>query len=498
MRDVVVGCANGRVRCKGLPQACSKLSAPVLFTSLEFAWFFLIVFPIYWLLRKTFYRLGLLLAASVWFYSSWNSSLALVLVVSTTLDCWLAARMQAHVSERHRRFLLRLSLVMNLGLLGLFKYAEFLAANLVAALNWTGLTRWDAPLLFLPNPIGISFYTFEAISYSVDVYRGRVAAERRWSHLLLFITFFPHVVAGPIVRARAMLPQIGRHVRWSWTRCELGVSLFCLGLFKKLAIADQAALLVDAVFARPAAYSSEAVGAAVLAYSVQLYCDFSGYTDMALGLAHLFGYRLAPNFDMPYLSRNVSEFWRRWHISLSSWLRDYLYIPLGGNARGVLRTNLNLLTTMLLGGLWHGASWNFAIWGLLHGLYLMVHRAYRGLLKRLDLRLAHPLWAVASWALCFTSVTLAWVFFRADSLDSAVTILCQVFGGNSGAPMPMASSLFAFLIGCLVCGHYLGATQRVRLARLPGPVRGAGYALLVMGAWVLNPRTAAPFVYFQF
>lgn len=472
----------------------------MLFTSLEFAWFFLIVFPIYWLLRHTALRLYFVLIASLWFYSSWNSALALVLVVSTTLDYWLALRMQAHPDAGHRLFLLRLSLVMNLGLLCLFKYVDFLVGNFVGFLNATGLTQWTAPQLFLPNPIGISFYTFEAISYSVDVYRGTTAAEKRWSHLLFFITFFPHVVAGPIVRARAILPQIGRRIHWSWSRCELGVFLFCLGLFKKLALADQAALLVDPVFARAGAYSSEAVLAAVLAYSLQLYCDFSGYTDMALGLAHLFGYRLGPNFNMPYLARNVAEFWRRWHISLSSWLRDYLYIPLGGNARGVARTNANLLTTMLLGGLWHGASWNFVIWGLLHGIFLIVHRFYAALVRRLGLRASHPLWGLLSWALCFSCVTLAWVFFRAESLDSALLILRRLFVASPGAPMPMALSLWAFLFGCVLLGHWLGArrTRLLRLAALPGPLRGAGYAALALGAWLLNPRTATPFVYFQF
>src|SRR5262249_35572853 len=237
------------------------------------------------------------------------------------------------------------------------------------------------PVLRVILPIGISFYTFEAINYTVDVYRGQVKAERNLAHFMLFITFFPHLVAGPIVRARDFLPQIGRRKHWNWARMNLGAQYLLLGLFKKMAIADHMALFSDSVFANPGAYSSTAVWCATLAYALQIYCDFSGYTDMALGAAHLLGYKLALNFNMPYVAVNVSDFWRRWHISLSSWLRDYLFIPLGGSRGSNAKTSRNLLVTMVLGGLWHGASWTFIAWGLLHGMLLVGHRLFRDFCK---------------------------------------------------------------------------------------------------------------------
>ena len=258
-------------------------------------------------------------------------------------------------SPRLRKSLLTISLVGNLGLLCYFKYANFFLHSLERALHLAGGDA-SLPLLEVILPIGISFYTFEAINYTVDVYRRRVPAERNLAHFMLFITFFPHLVAGPIVRARDFLPQIARRKRWSWPRMRLGAEYILLGLVKKLAVADRMAQFADPVFADPTSYGSAAVWLAALAYSLQIYCDFSGYTDMALGSAHMLGYKLSINFNMPYLAANVSEFWHRWHISLSTWLRDYLFIPLGGSRGGEWRTVRNLMITMTLGGLWHGAS----------------------------------------------------------------------------------------------------------------------------------------------
>src|SRR5437667_5899257 len=348
----------------------------MLFCSLEFFAFFAGVFALYWVIPWARPRVWLLLAASLYFYASWNKQLALPIAVSTAVDYTLARGMEATAVPWRRRLLLGVSLVGNLSLLCYFKYANFFLASLEEALRAAGASS-SLPTLSVLLPVGISFYTFEAISYTVDVYRGRMPAERSLPNFMVFILFFPHLVAGPIVRARDFLPQIGRRKRWSWPRMQVGVQFFLMGLFKKLAIADRMAQFVDPVFADPAAFKTGAVWVAVLAYALQIYCDFSGYTDMALGCAHLLGFHLARNFDMPYLATNISEFWRRWHISLSSWLRDYLFLPLGGSHGGNWQTCRNLMITMPLGGLWHGASWTFIAWGVLHGLLLVIHRSVR-------------------------------------------------------------------------------------------------------------------------
>src|SRR5205823_8430177 len=315
------------------------------------------------------------------FYASWNKWLALIICVSTAMDYLVARGMDATDRPGWRKALLGLSLVANLGLLCYFKYVNFFLQPLREALRAVH-AGYTIPVLDVILPIGISFYTFEAINYTVDVYRKKVRAERSLAHFMLFITFFPHLIAGPIVRARDFLPQMRRPKRWDWARLHLGAQYLLMGLFKKMAIADRMALYADPVFAEPARYGSGAVWLAVLAYALQIYCDFSGYTDMALGTAHLLGYKLAKNFDMPYLAVNVSEFWRRWHISLSSWLRDYLFIPLGGSRGTERQTCRNLLVTMALGGLWHGANWTFVVWGILHGLLLIVHRTFQGICRQ--------------------------------------------------------------------------------------------------------------------
>ena len=309
----------------------------MLFCSRPFLLFFLVVFIVHWLLPWNRARVLLLLAASFVFYGVWNKWLACVVAISAMLDYSIAIGMECTTARSWRRLLLLSSLVMNLGLLVYFKYANFFLQSLETALRATGLEA-SLPVLSVILPVGISFYTFEAINYTVDVYLGRIRAERDPTHFMLFILFFPHLVAGPIVRARDFLPQVSRPKRWCWLRLHLGARLILLGLLKKLALADRMPAYVDPVFADPAHFSTATLWLAAVGYALQLYGDFSGYSDMALGLAHLLGYRLVQNFDMPYLSANMGEFWRRWHISLSMWIRDYLFIPLGGSRGGTWRT----------------------------------------------------------------------------------------------------------------------------------------------------------------
>src|SRR5262245_45964461 len=430
----------------------------MLFCSEQFLVFFVLVFTAYWVLPWRRVRVYLLLAASFYFYASWNKWLALIICVSTTVDYFLANGIQASKSPRARKWLLTANIVANLGLLCYFKYANFFLDSLKAALQAAGLpASWGHLQVILP--IGISFYTFEAINYMVDVYRGHVRAEKNLANFMLFILFFPHLVAGPIVRARDFLPQVGRNKRWSWPRLQVGVMFFLMGLVKKLAIADRMAQFADPVFQNPWAYKSGAVWIAVIAYALQIYCDFSGYTDMAIGCAHMLGYKLAQNFNMPYIAANVSEFWRRWHISLSSWLRDYLFIPLGGSRHGRWQTYRNLLLTMTLGGLWHGANWTFMIWGLLPGLVLIFQRCFQDLSAdrpRLRCWLQSRLGAAVGIGVTLLTVMLLWIFFRAQTLADALTMLHRLAIPHTGKRMPVTELYLWLLVALFIFGHGLG------------------------------------------
>ena len=351
--------------------------------------------------------------------------------------------------------------------------------------------------------IGISFYTFEAISYVVDVYQRKIRAEKNLLHFLLFITFFPHLVSGPIVRGRDFLPQIRRPKRWSWPRAHLGVAL-ALGLFKKMAIGDRMALFVEPVFAHPDLYRTSSLWIAMIAFTIQLYCDFSGYTDMALGAAHLLGYKLTANFRMPYLSTNVTELWRRWHISLSNWIRDYLFIPLGGSRGSSWRTCARIsVVVMTLGGLWHGANWGFVVWGLLHGFFLVVHRGFQAWCRP---RPAVSAWLVTipgtflRWLLTVGSFVLALVFFRARTLNEALTVLHGMFLPQGGLNTMMTRQSLIVLTLLVLVGQLLGSVRvwsRLR-PHLPTPAIGACYATLVVTALVLAPKVSQAFLYFQF
>jgi alginate O-acetyltransferase complex protein AlgI len=446
-------------------------------------------------------RVWLLLAASFYFYASVTLWLALLIFASTILDYFLAHGIQALKAPGWRKTLVAVSVTANLGLLCYFKYANFFLSSLEHALHRCGATA-SFPLLSILAPLGISFYTFEAINYIVDVYRGRVRAERNLANFMLFILFFPHLIAGPIVRARDFLPQIRRRKRWDWMRTQVGLRFFLMGLFKKWVIADRMALYADPVFAHPGNYHGIAIWMAVIAYALEIYGDFSGYTDMAIGTAHMLGFHLAKNFDMPYLSANVSEFWRRWHISLSTWLRDYLFIPLGGSRGGQWKTCRNLLITMTLGGLWHGASWTFVVWGVLHGLLLIGHRLFQGFCER------RPLWTgilrsgpgtTVRVLFTFLCVSLCWIFFRAQTFGDALRMLSGLLR-RQGENLPMSRMGLALTIIVVVACHLLARWniwQRVAV-RLPAPVLGACYALLLTLCLVLAPPASKPFIYFQF
>lgn len=476
----------------------------MFFHSQAYLVFFTIVFTAYWLLPWRRMRVYLLVAASITFYAFWSKQLAFLVVSTSVMDYLLARGMDSAQSKGWRRFFLSASLCVNLGLLCYFKYANFFLEALNESLNLVG-GGGAFPYLSVIVPFGISFYTFEAISYTIDVYRRKIPAEKSLPNFMLFILFFPHLVAGPIVRARDFLPQAAKPKRFSWPRMQLGIEYFLLGLFKKMVIADSMALYSDPVFADgsdPSKLTTYTVWLGVLAFAVRIYCDFSGYSDMALGSAYMLGYKLTINFRMPYISKNVSEFWRRWHISLSTWLRDYLFIPLGGSKGSRWNTCRNLMITMALGGLWHGANWSFVIWGVLHGLLLVAHRFFRDFAEaRPKLKSLLETWIGTLFRIGLTGfcVCMCWIFFQ-PSLTKSMAILERMFVPGGLVGMPIATDRLKLFLLILIVSHIVVAAGLwIKWARrIPAPVLGLSYAMLLTLSLLLSPDTSKTFIYFQF
>jgi alginate O-acetyltransferase complex protein AlgI len=473
----------------------------VLFNTLTYAKFFAVVFGISWLLApRPRLRLIFLLGASYVFYAHWDYRFLPLLFASSSVDFWLGAAIGRTHDPLRRKRLLAITVAVNLGVLAIFKYFNFGVETARALLGSLGFH--PPPLaLEIALPVGISFFTFESMSYVIDVYRKDIEPHRSYLEYLCFVAFFPHLVAGPIVRPRDLLPQLSRPARFEESEASRGLFLIATGLLKKVAIGDYLALnLVDRVFDAPTQFSSLECYAAVAAYAIQIYCDFSGYTDMAIGSALLLGVRFPKNFDAPYKAVSLQDFWRRWHISLSTWLRDYLYVPLGGSRKGVARTYLNLIITMLLGGLWHGASWTFVIWGAFHGAGLALTRAWQRLRQgRSPTR--RPAFSRAVCTLAtFHAVCFAWIFFRSETFADARLMLHQLTRFSTHHENLPASVLLVLAVGLL--SHYVperwGAAAERRLVRSPVFVQG----LLLFGvAWVLRSMSSAetvPFVYFQF
>ena len=465
----------------------------MLFPTFPFFVFFLVAWSVYWLLRRNGLRLAWLLAASAIFYAHWNPRFLVLIALSTSVDYLVALRLPRTTHPGARRAFVALSVGVNLGILFLFKYGALAAETAGAAIRLLG-SDLRVPVPSFVLPLGISFYTFEAISYVVDVSRGRLAPVRNPLRYALFILFFPHLVAGPIVRGGELLPQLASARRPDWRRFVVGLRLFLLGLVKKCVLADRLAAAADPVFASPESFGTAAVWLGVLAYAGQIYGDFSGYSDMAVGLAHTLGLKLPDNFRMPYLASDVAEFWRRWHITLSRWLRDYLYVPLGGSRHGEGRTRLNLLVTMLLGGLWHGAAWHFVAWGGYHGVLLVLHRAFfRGRPARLPRGVR-----VAS---TFFLVTVGWVLFRSPTLTDAVTVLSRMLvpAPGGGLPAEVAAATCALLLA-LALGHAVGARVDLSalLDRMPYAVQGSLLAATLLFVQLLTPASGLTFIYFQF
>ncbi|HVY49693.1 MAG TPA: MBOAT family protein [Minicystis sp.] len=477
----------------------------MLFTTLAYAKFFLGAFVVSWALarlRSPWPRILFLLAASYAFYAAWKWQYLPLIFASSTVDFFLARAIARRDDARKRKALLLVTVVLNLGFLGFFKYWNFALENFEAAralLSGAAPTAPADALRVLLPPVGISFFTFESMSYVIDVYRRELEPHESYFRYLLFVSFFPHLVAGPIVRPRDLLPQLERPP--SLTREAGGEALFliALGLLKKLVISDQLATnLVDRVFQRPENFSALEVLAGVYGYAIQIYCDFSGYTDIAIGSALLLGVRFPKNFDAPYKATNLADFWRRWHISLSTWLRDYLYIPLGGNRGPSWMTYRNLMITMLLGGLWHGASWTFVFWGLLHGVGLAATRAWQR--RRGASAEASTFGKLAAGFLTFHYVCLAWIFFRAPTFAKATLVLKQIATLTTFHPnLPLVvQALLVIGIASHLVPEDAYARARRAFVALPAPAQGL---VLFAVAAVLHEAASAeavPFVYFQF
>jgi alginate O-acetyltransferase complex protein AlgI len=454
----------------------------VLFFEYSFLFIFLPAALVVHFALPTRLRNGWLFLASCGFYSASSFAFLPVLLTSVLVDFTAGERLAAARDPRARRIWLAISIAVNLGILAVFKYAGFLTTNLRGGFGTEAI-----PLVELALPIGISFYTFQSMSYTIDLYRGRVDRVRSFWDFGAYVTLFPQLVAGPIVRFSHLQAQLRDHPV-DVDRFARGLFSFVVGLAKKLLIADTLAALAAPLFAAGPSGMADA-WIAMLLFAGQIYFDFSGYSDMAIGLGRLFGFELPKNFDAPYRATSFSDFWRRWHITLSSWLRDYLYIPLGGNRRGLVRTNLNLLVTMLLGGLWHGASWNFVLWGGIHGALLALERALRG-------RGLAPPPLVVRRALVFLAVVVAWTPFKLESFEGTLGWLAAMVGGAGLGSVGLEPALGAAVFLALVWLPPLLPTERPRF-RIP-ELAAVSVLFVVSLAVGYGRLESSPFLYFRF
>lgn len=488
----------------------------MLFNSLHFLVFFPVMLGLYFALPAR-WRAPLLLGSSYYFYLSWQPLYGLLLAGTTLLDYYSGVRMSRLASPAQRRPWLYLSLASNLGTLFIFKYFNFFttaATELAAALH----VPFAAPTLALALPVGVSFYTFQSVAYIVDVYQGKLAAEQHLGRFALFVAFWPQLVAGPIERGAQMLPQLRQPHGFDYGRVASGLRLMAWGMFKKVVIADRLALLANPVFDHPQRFGGLPLLLAVAAFTGQIYADFSGYTDLARGAARVLGYNLVLNFRQPYFAASVGDFWRRWHMSLSGWFRDYVYIPLGGSRAGTARTQLNVLIVFLLSGLWHGASWTFVAWGALHGTYLVLESltapARATLARRLGLAARPRLHQALGTGITLALVAFAWIFFRANNLPDAFYIATHLFSGWGHLPTAQLAAALAGLgrhfaaelavaagaVALLTAVDYHAERGSVAawLAGWPAAGRWASYAGLLLAMLYLGIFGSSQFIYFQF
>ncbi len=484
----------------------------MLFNSLQFLLFFPIVTGLFFLLPHRF-RWFLLLVASCWFYMAFIPIYILVLALTIVID-YVAGILIEQATGPRRRLYLVVSILSNCGVLGFFKYYNFLAGNLIDLSRFLGAPL-SIPLQHFILPIGLSFHTFQAMSYTIEVYRGNYRAERHFGIYALYVMFYPQLVAGPIERPQNLIPQFYQVHQFDYDRAVAGLRIMLWGLFKKIVIADNLALVVNAVYAHPDRYSGAGLVVATVFFSFQIFCDFSGYSDVAIGAAQVMGFKIMTNFNRPYYAKSISEFWRRWHISLSTWFRDYLYISLGGNRVSRGRVYFNLFVVFLVSGLWHGANWTFVVWGGLHGCYLLAGLVTRDARERWmsRFRLAGRAWVKAVDVLgVFVLVSFAWIFFRAVNLDQALYIVRHLGTGWGSWHSALASAWaavgghpFESVVGVagLLAMEAVHFVQRRHVlmdlvVRMPAACRWAIYLAAVLAILLLGNLGSTQFIYFQF
>ena len=472
----------------------------MLFNSVIFVLFFLVVvivhyLPINWKLKKIH-----LLLASYFFYAAWNPPFVVLLWISTCVD-WLAARIMHRQSSRgKRKLLLMVSLAANLGMLSWFKYGTLFMesfSELVAQFGW----QWTPPNFDITLPVGISFYTFQTLSYTIDVYLKRSKPESSFLDFALFVTFFPQLVAGPIVRPNQLIPQFKSPKRATANQFAWGVMLFVWGLFQKSVLADA---ILGPVAGHAFGLAKEMLvfdaWFATLAFSGQIFFDFAGYSLCAIGIAYCLGFSIPNNFNSPYAAFGFSDFWRRWHISLSQWLRDYLYIPLGGNRKGTHRTKINLMLTMLLGGLWHGAAWRFVVWGAVHGIYLLIERLTFG--RYVNHGKISPSARIGGSILTYLAICVTWIFFAAPTWESCLISFRSLIGWTSN-PIPVIKTIEIVMITPVIVGMLLGhGYMRNRkledeVQRIPNFILAAIFSV-ILAVVILTGGSDSAFIYFQF
>jgi D-alanyl-lipoteichoic acid acyltransferase DltB (MBOAT superfamily) len=491
----------------------------MLFNSTHFVIFFPIVVLIYFATPQRF-RWALLLFASYYFYMAWKPAYALLILTSTLIDYAAAQKISRSKSKTARRGWLMMSLLTNFGLLFSFKYYNFFSASV----------EWLSSLFPLPIalprtdwllPVGISFYTFQTVSYTIEVYRGKWKAEKHLGYFALYVSFFPQLVAGPIERPGNLLPQFKHKHYFEYDRIVNGLKLIAWGMFKKVVIADRLAVVVDSVYNDPSSFAGPAFVLATICFAIQIYCDFSGYSDIAIGAARILGVKLMRNFDQPYLANSIPDFWRRWHISLSTWFRDYVYIPLGGNRLSVPRWRINLLIVFLISGLWHGANWTFVIWGGVHGILFVFHGLTKPLRQRIviSLRLDRMprIHQTIRIVMTFLLVTFAWIFFRSNSLSDAYYIVGHLTKGWSallnyseisnlthavlGIPGFKIGSVVMVSWAAIIIAMFLVEHSEEPLRMFRGwssKVRWLVYWVLLLTILVFGSFDQSAFIYFQF
>lgn len=473
----------------------------MLFNSFEFLLFFPIVAILYYLITPK-YRWVFLLVASYYFYMNWQPIYAILIFTSTLVTYLCALKIDSTPVQSRKKAYLTASLIINLGILFLFKYYNFFNDSIFGLLNDWGI-RMTLPNFDLLLPVGISFYTFQAVGYTIDVYRGDIKSEKHFGIYALFVSFFPQLVAGPIERAVNLLPQFKETKIFNYQQAVQGIKLMIWGYFMKIVVADRLAIYVNSVYGAPEYHSAITLIIATIFFAFQIYCDFAGYSNIAIGCAKIMGFDLMTNFRRPYFAQSCAEFWSRWHISLSTWFKDYVYIPLGGNRVGTSKNYRNILITFLVSGLWHGANWTYVIWGGLNGLYQVIFKILGISPKRKKEGSRFNLVYIGNLLLTFILISFSWIFFRANSLSDAITIIERMVtapgGLFIGEKSSFAYSLFAIIVLMLKDAYdefypdgNLFFTSKVRT------IRYLSYSIIIVIILLLGVFDGGQFIYFQF